>query len=103
MEKENGILSFLGTGQENAVTRDELKRLTGLSDRKNRELIEQARNEGHIIVNCQDGKGYYLTNRPEDIKAQMERNRHRALSILVQQKHLKKALKEVGLLNKSKQ
>lgn len=103
MNQCNYILPFIGVGPKNAVTRDELKRLTGLSDRKNRELIEQARNEGHIIVNRQDGKGYYLTNRPEDIKAQMERNRHRALSILVQQKHLKKALKEVELLNKSKQ
>ena len=53
------IIEFIPTGRENAVTRVDLCKKTGLPDRKIRELIAQAR-RGNCILNAQDGAGYFL-------------------------------------------
>lgn len=90
------ISQYIPFGRENAKTREHLSKETGLSDRNVREAIEQARAQGHIIINNQDGKGYYQSNNIEEINQQYWQIRHRALSILRQQKHLRKILKAAG-------
>lgn len=72
-----GIETYIPFGRENAVTRTELRRITGKSDRKIREEIEQARREGHIIINNQDGRGYYRTDDPDEIAKQYRQQRRR--------------------------
>lgn len=94
------ILEFIPVGKENAVSRHLLCQTIKLSDRKMRKLIEEAREKGEIIINLQDGSGYY---RPSDddideIEAQYKINNSRAMSILVQQKPMRKVLKEAGKL-----
>lgn len=90
------ITDFIPAGKENAVTREQLCELTGLRDRAVRKLIEIARIEGAIIINEQDGAGYYISEDPKDIRRQMEINRSRALSILRQQKYLRRKLEEIN-------
>lgn len=94
------ISEIIPLGKDNAISRQELCRLTGLADRENRRLIEEARNKGEIIINLQDGRGYYKTEDLAEIKAQYLINNNRAMSILVQQKHLRRKLKAAGLLEK---
>lgn len=53
------IVDYIPVGHQNAVTRKKLCILTGLSDRKVRDLIADARRETPII-NQQDSKGYYI-------------------------------------------
>ena len=89
------ILDYIGTGKANAVTRQELVRQIGLSDRKVREMIECARRDGALIINSQDGAGYYLSDDLHDLRHQYTRNNNRAMSILVQQKHLRRRIKEL--------
>lgn len=89
------IVDLIPTGKANAVTRAQLCALTGLSDRAVRKLIEIARIEGEIIINAQDGAGYYVSDNPEDIRRQMATNRSRAMSILRQQKYLRRRLAEI--------
>lgn len=89
------ITDYIPIGKENAITRAQLCALTGLSDRAVRQLIEVARIEGEVIINNQDGKGYYISNDPEDIRRQMASNRSRAMSILRQQKYLRRKLMEI--------
>lgn len=89
------IVDLIPTGKANAVTRAQLCALTGLSDRNVRRLIEIARIEGEIIINAQDGAGYYVSDNPEDIRRQMATNRSRAMSILRQQKYLRRRLAEI--------
>ena len=91
-----GIETYIPFGRENAITRQELCSLTKLSDRKVREQIEQARREGNIIINKQDGRGYYRTNDPDEIACQYRQQRRRALSILAHQKHMRRLLKAAG-------
>lgn len=90
------IADFIPVGKENAVTREQLCRLTGLSDRVNRKLIEVARVEGVVIVNDSDGEGYYISEEEADIRRQYNTNHHRAMSILRQQKLLRQKLLELS-------
>ena len=92
------ILSLIPQGKKNAISRTELRYRAQLNDRVMRELIEQERRKGAIILNLQDGRGYY---RPapddlDDIMRQYRQNDRRAKSILVQQKYLRRTLKEAG-------
>lgn len=91
-----GIETYIPFGRENAITRKELCSLTKLSDRKLREQIEQARRRGCIIINRQDGCGYYQTNDLDEIEQQYRRQQGRALAVLCQQKHLRRLLKAAG-------
>ena len=90
-----GILRYLGIGSDNAKTREQLCRLTGMSDRAVRSEIEKLRNDGVIIINRQDGKGYYISEDPVEMERQYKQNYARAMSILKQQKHLRRKMKEV--------
>lgn len=81
-------------GHENAVTRDELRRFTGWGDRVLRENIERARNEGVVIANNQDGKGYYRPVTREEMARLYRSNQNRAMSILRQQKHIRERLND---------
>lgn len=90
------ILDYIGIGKNNAVTRKQLETLTGQSDRVNRRQIEDLRAQGEIICNDQDGKGYYLPETLDEVHRAYKQGRNRALSILKQQKTMRKILKDAG-------
>lgn len=52
------ILDYIPFGHQNAITRKQLCIKTGLSDRKNRQLIESAKKR-EPILNLGDAKGYF--------------------------------------------
>lgn len=63
------ILDYIPTGHKNAVSRQTLTTLTKLSDRKVRELIANLNANGEpdeLIINMQDGKGYFRPAPEED-------------------------------------
>lgn len=88
------ITNFIGTGRENAVTRGELVSLLNLPDRTIRRLIQEARDRGEIIINDQSGAGYYMSNDLGEMKRQLALNNSRALSVLRQQKYLRRKIAE---------
>lgn len=53
------IEDYIPEGKENAITREELRQRTGLEDRALRDHIAGARRNGALIINLQDGRGYY--------------------------------------------
>ena len=57
------IIDFIPIGQENAISRTELIKVTGLDDRTLRQLIHKERRAGHIIIADSASSGYY---RPVD-------------------------------------
>lgn len=60
-------IELLQEGKENAVSRDDLIRATGLCDRMNRRQLKEELN--HYPVNDQDGAGYYLAdNDPAELR-----------------------------------
>ena len=54
------ISDFIPTGKENAITRDSLRCLTGMSDRAVRRMIADERAMGVPIISCSHSAGYYL-------------------------------------------
>ena len=90
------LVKKIPSGQANAVTRAELARLTQLPDRQLRELLEIARDKGHLICNDQDGRGYYLAETIDEIESQYRRDHTRALSILKRLKPFRRALSQAG-------
>ena len=88
------IENYIPEGSENAIKREELVEKTGMSDRKVRRAIEQARRTGIIILN--DGDGYYTTDDLNAMYRAYKRETARALSILETRKALRRKLKEAG-------
>ena len=48
--------------------REELRDLTGLTDRKLRILIHDLQSAGHLIINMSDGRGYKLAQSKEELE-----------------------------------
>ena len=90
------LLIHLGRGRDNAISRTHLCLEMGLPDRTVRGIIERARREGCIIINAQDGAGYYLSDDPDEWEAQYRQDTSRALSILSRRKALRARLKSAG-------
>ena len=95
-----GIEVYIPHGAENAISRAMLAAITCDSDRRVRQRIEDARREGNIIINTQNGKGYFRLDPDElnesdlaAISRQYWQNKRRALSVLSYQKHLRRILK----------
>lgn len=89
------ICEFIPTGKENAIRRADLVARLNLPDRKIREMIEQARKDGALILNAQDGAGYYISEDVGELKRQLHSNHSRAMSVLRQNTHLRRKIKEL--------
>lgn len=67
------IIEKIPVGHRNAVTREELHISTGMSDRRIRKAIHEARRE-IIILNLQDGNGYYVPDMEDETdKAELKK------------------------------
>lgn len=58
MKESIKIVDYIPFGKENAISRQQLERVTGLSDRDVREEISLAR-RNTVILNLSNGKGYF--------------------------------------------
>lgn len=90
------LVSCLGYGSRNAVSRQELSCLLDKSDRDVRRLIEEARNCGYVIVSLGGRGGYYMTDNVDEIHAYFLQEQARAASILRRLRPIRKTLKEAG-------
>lgn len=80
------ILDYIPTGHNNAVTRETLQSLTHLSDRKIRVLIAEANKSAPddvLIINLQDGMGYFRPAPDEDYLVRVWRMQEKARGISV--------------------
>lgn len=82
-------------GRENAISREDLARKMGVGDRTMREKISEARRAGLLIMNRQDGRGYYRSNNVSELKDQLTQTHNRALTLLAQEKFLRRRIEEI--------
>lgn len=61
---EIDIVQVIPVGHENAVTGRRLAQMLGIKQRDVRRLISKARKD-HVIINLQDGEGYFLPDTNE--------------------------------------
>ena len=68
------ILKMIPTGKHNKISTAELKNLTGFSQRKICQHIENLRKNGTVILSCSSG-GYWLPdlNNPEEATNDLEK------------------------------
>ena len=92
------IENYLLRGKANARRRTTLCALTGLSDRKVRQEIEDARNRGIFICTAEDGNGYFLSDDIADLRLQYNKDTARIAAISKRRKHIRDFLKEKGEL-----
>lgn len=88
------IIEYIPTGKDNAISRADLRRLTGLGDRAIRDMIADARRET-VILNLQDGGGYFIPEKDEAhlIRQYIMQEEHRLRSIGYALKSARKAIK----------
>lgn len=88
----------LGTGKERARTGKWISALTGINERDVRQLIEDLRADGELIINDQDGAGYYIADSLDDVERQYRRDYGRAMALLSRLKPMRKILRISGRL-----
>lgn len=66
---DKDILNLIPYGKENAVTRDELCRMTGYDERSVRGAIHRLRAKGEFIMSSSHSVGYWRTEDMNEVKA----------------------------------
>ncbi len=78
------IENYIPEGKENAVSRAELARLTGLPDRSIREHIKRANRaligEGKAILSSSRARGYWISSEVREMEEYLKESTHRARS-----------------------
>lgn len=95
------LLDAIPIGHANAIRRRDLCARLGTSDRLVRRMIEQARTDGHLILNIGDGRGYFQVDMsdPGDLdllECQCHMDTSRALSVLAHRKTAREILRKRG-------
>lgn len=94
-ERAVAVLAQIPFGKDKAISREDLAARTGLRDRQVREAIETLRRT-YVIINDQDGKGYYRSYELDDISRAYYQERARALAVLRRLRPLRRLLKGGG-------
>ena len=68
---EEKLLSVIGKGEENAIKQEEITRLTGLSARDTRAIIERLRAGGMVI--CSSNAGRFFPENIEELDSYVKR------------------------------
>ena len=91
------ISEFIPVGKENAISRSQLVKLTGLSDRIVRDMIALER-RNTAILNLQNGAGYYIPSDSDraEIERFIKQEEARAKSIFWSLRGAKSALRKCG-------
>ena len=92
------IIEAIPYGRENAIPRRDLAAKLGVTDRKMREMVQGLRERGFLVMNAQDGRGYYFSSDLDEIERQYRQDTARAMSILKRRKLMRSMLKEAGRL-----
>ena len=92
------IVNYIPYGRENAISRKDLAAAAGTNDREARRQIQKAREDGFLIMNRQDGGGYYLATEHDldDLQRQFLQDTSRAMAILKRRKEIRRILKAAG-------
>lgn len=90
------VVNAIPVGREHAIKHGALCAKVGMGYRKVRKMIELARSLGFIIINEQNGAGYYQSDDLDEIERQYKQDTARAMSILARRKELSRRLKAAG-------
>ena len=100
MENLFDISEYVPYGAENAISRHDLLNVVRsafgeVSDREMRRMLEYSRQNGNIIINFQNGKGYFRPDSKEEIEKYIRQEEARAKTIHFNLKSAKRALRRL--------
>jgi hypothetical protein len=100
MENLFDIAEYIPYGAENAIARHELLKIAqyflgDISDREMRRILETSRQNGNIIINFQNGKGYFRPETREEVEQYIRQEEARAKKIQFNLKSARKALRKM--------
>ena len=100
MENLFDISEYVPYGAENAISRHDLLNVVRsvfgeVSDREMRRMLEYSRQNGNIIINFQNGKGYFRPDSKEEIEKYIRQEEARAKTIHFNLKSAKMALRRL--------
>ena len=79
------LLNLIPYGKENAISREDLSKLTGWDDRRVRDEIKRLMRNGERILSSSSAKGYWRSDDPDEIerflKESDNRRRTEALNV----------------------
>ena len=90
------LANVIPYGRRNAISRLALAERLGMTDRQMRKAVEDARNEGLIILCECNGRGYYQSNDLNEIHCQYIQDTNRAMAILKRRKPMRTLLRQAG-------
>lgn len=90
------LASLIPHSRREAISREALAKKLGMSDRQMRRAVEEARNEGLIILCECNGRGYYQSSDLNEIHHQYIQDTNRAMAILKRRKSMRQLLKQAG-------
>lgn len=79
MTVQERIIQALKTGENNAVSLADMCRVSGINNRATRQIIEDLRRSGVVIISS--NKGYYLPETLEEVRHYINKESKRAKSI----------------------
>ena len=80
--RKNRILRLLKYGESNSVSRKELERKCGISDRAVRNCIASMRNDGIPVCSNSKTSGYFIADTDEEVDHFLNENHKRAMVLL---------------------
>lgn len=86
------LLDYIPFGKENAITRQELVRLTGLDDRTIRNEIKRLNREGVPILSSSHTCGYWQSDDVKELEAYIKETDSRRTSLYYSTLELRKEL-----------
>lgn len=90
------LLNIIGKGHSNAIPRNELAYRLNISDTDMRQTIATINLEGNtVIINAEDGRGYYIPETPEDIDIALRKNGSRIKKLLAKEECLQAVKKQM--------
>lgn len=94
------LATDIPVGRENAISREQLCKKWGCSDREMRKRIAELRTEDgddYVIASTSSGgtEGYYRTDKVADIRAYMAETRSRAMNTLKPMKRANRVLRRI--------
>lgn len=98
-EEATRLVSLLGKGRANAISRTELLEEFGGKDREMRKVIAYARLMGFCINNDQDKKGYYIPETLEELERQYKQTEERGKAIFAQLKSIRRQIDKIRSAN----
>ena len=90
------LASVIPYGRRAAISREALAAKLCMSDRQMRKAVEEARNDGLIILCECNGRGYYQSNDLNEIQCQYIQDTNRAMAILKRRKPMRELLIAAG-------